>query len=183
MNTLRRKKRTSEPPSWEGLEAHRKAYQNKRLQEGTESLVEDPKELILTQGMKSLVDAEDFDYLNRFNWVYHKAGYASRMSFFMHRIILGCKDGEHTDHIDRNGLNNKKSNLRKCTHGQNQCNKENWNKWGYKGVWKNSRSGRFAVRIQKDHKQYHFGYFDTPHEAHEKYKIESARIHGEFATF
>ena len=102
------------------------------------------REIQLTQGQIALVDDEDFENLNQFKWYANKHGntfYAGRnirvdgkwKQVYMHHTIL---NGKRIDHIDHNGLNNQKSNLRLCTQGQNMMNtqkRENCSSI-YKGV-------------------------------------------------
>lgn len=92
------------------------------------------KEIKLTQGKVALVDDEDFEYLNQFNWYANKdrnTWYAVRFTkkkghgkrIAMHRVILNTPDGLTVDHKDHDGLNNQKYNLRNATYRQNQMNK------------------------------------------------------------
>jgi hypothetical protein len=94
------------------------------------------KEIKLTQGIVTLVDDEDFEYLNQFKWYAINAPrtyYATRNSrikpgkqktIYMHREILNLTDSKvFCDHRDRNGLNNLRSNLRIATPAQNQANR------------------------------------------------------------
>jgi hypothetical protein len=96
------------------------------------------KKIPLTQGQFALVDDDMFDFLNQWKWFYTIAkdehtGYARRktrhpvdnrrFNLSMHRIIMNTKEGEIVDHIDGNGLNNQKSNLRICTAGENAWNR------------------------------------------------------------
>lgn len=84
----------------------------------------------------AIVDDEDYEYLNQFNWSIIKASHSyyalrnlkrinkKQPKILMHRLILGLNSkNEHADHIDGNGLNNQKSNLRKCSHQQNMKNR------------------------------------------------------------
>lgn len=111
------------------------------------------KEIKLTQGKFALVDDEDFDELNKFNWFYCR-GYGFRNSsrlngptrlIPMHRVIMNTPKGMFTDHRDHNGLNNQKNNLRICNHAQNMANRRkqvNGITSKFKGVVVlNSRSG------------------------------------------
>jgi hypothetical protein len=82
--------------------------------------------------MVALVDDEDFTKLSQFKWSvstinnnrYALTGKKDPIagSTAMHRIIMNPPKGMEVDHIDGNGLNNQKSNLRVVTHWQNMCN-------------------------------------------------------------
>lgn len=92
------------------------------------------KEIALTQGKIALVDDEDYERLNQFKWCVQKHGrtyYAMRKfvtphkthkTQFIHQQIITVPPGMETDHIDGDGLNNQKSNLRAVTHWENMQN-------------------------------------------------------------
>jgi hypothetical protein len=92
------------------------------------------KEISLTQGQVALVDDEDYDYLMQWKWHFYKGTHShyavcslprkngKRTGFRMHRLIMNTPPDLVVDHIDHNGLNNQKSNLRNCTKCQNQAN-------------------------------------------------------------
>jgi hypothetical protein len=88
------------------------------------------KEIVLKSGEVTLVDDEDFEFLNQWKWYKSGSGYATRSEgtrrvrtfFWMHRVVLGTPNGMLTDHKDRNKLNNQRSNLRICTPSQNGMN-------------------------------------------------------------
>lgn len=108
------------------------------------------KTIPLTQGHIALVDDNDYDYLMQFKWHYRKSpldnsGYVSRVargingnktSMSMHRDVMGCTFGDKliVDHMDRNGLNNQKSNLRFATCSQNAMNRQAAGMSKYLGV-------------------------------------------------
>jgi len=95
------------------------------------------KTIILTKGYSALVDDDDYDFLSQWKW-YLSNGYAINNDGRkkMHRLVTKAKQGEIVDHIDRNRLNNTKSNLRivgisENVHNQKKrSNTEN----NYKGV-------------------------------------------------
>lgn len=105
----------------------------------------------LNKGKFAQVDDEDYEYLNQFKWHYSEGrggstGYAKRgvnlgnkktETISMHRIILGLKkhDGKIPDHIDGDGLNNQKVNLRIATIRQNGMNRKSWGASKYLGVF------------------------------------------------
>lgn len=152
------------------------------------------KEIKLSQGKTSLVDDEDFEKFNIFNWNAHKKGnsyYAKRgvriklkhKTLLLHREILDAPDGFDVDHIDGNGLNNQKSNLRICTRKQNLWNssphKDNAN--GAKGVSWHKQDKKWRVRIMKDGINYELGLFDSIKEAKNAYNIAAKKYHGSFS--
>lgn len=101
------------------------------------------KKIYLTQGQFTLVDDEDYEYLSKWKWYAHRRDkkytyYAIRTDYSngkkqirMHNAIAlkyGINDYEELDHIDRNGLNNQKDNLRTVTRGENNFNRRNFGK-------------------------------------------------------
>ena len=95
------------------------------------------KQLNLTLGLVAVVDDEDYEWLNKWKWSALQAGpnrfYAVRginnkgktKTFLMHREILKLKrgDGKEVDHVDRDSLNNQRSNLRIVTRKENCANR------------------------------------------------------------
>jgi hypothetical protein len=148
----------------------------------------------LTQGYEAIIDAEDVPLVEGYNWCVSRISktpnrYAQRcvgispFTYMMHRVIMGVDDPKvHIDHIDGNGLDNRKVNLRFATALENQWNKgrNKNNSSGYKGVSYNKRAGKWKSRIKEDKKEIHLGYFDTPEEAYEAYCKAAKELHGEF---
>jgi hypothetical protein len=148
----------------------------------------------LTKNKTAIIDAEDAPKICGWNWSAYKGGrnfYAFRCEtkngknkhVSMHRLILCAKSNLHVDHIDGNGLNNRKENLRMATRSQNQYNSRRRvdNPSGYKGVRSYKDTGKWQARITANKKQYHLGYFDTAEEAHKAYCEASKKLHGEFS--
>ena len=156
------------------------------------------KEIKLTQGKVALVDDEDFEYLNQWKWCAHKAGntfYAVRevriegreYNLSMHRLLLRLKKGDKpvVDHIDRDGLNNQRSNIRVCTTSQNMRNVKKFGEGSYseyKGVTLNKRVNRWHARIRiAPGERLYLGSFDSDVQAALAYNEAAKKYHGEFA--
>src|SRR5208337_4201723 len=100
------------------------------------------REIPLTQGKVTIVDAADYEWLSQWHWSSKKDStgnhYAVRSKISMHRAILGLGLGDprKVDHLDGNGLHNWRSNLRLATNSQNQMNRRKAvnNTWGFIGV-------------------------------------------------
>lgn len=154
------------------------------------------KEIPLTQGKVAIVDAADYEWLSSFKWHAHqpKPGlfYAQRNQPLgngkyrmvrMHREILNAPNELDVDHIDGDGLNNTRRNIRVCSGIQNRRNSRgNRNTVsGYKGVNFDSRYNKWHARIEVNNKRIHLGYFSTPEDAARAYDVAALKYHGEFA--
>lgn len=154
-------------------------------------LINEMKEIKLTRGMVALVDDEDFEYLNQWKWraiPNNKTFYSQRdvqvnnhrFSIKMHRLIMNTPDSMEVDHIDHNGLNNQKSNLRNCTRNENMRNKITWGKSKYKGVC-HLRNNKFLAHIRLSGKLNHLGTFLNEEDAARAYDRAALKYYGEFA--
>ena len=151
------------------------------------------REIKLSQGKVALLDDDDYEYLSQWKWYASKGTdtfYAKRTInakgrvLRMHRVLMNAKKGVIIDHRDRNGLNNQRYNLRKCSSSQNCCNRHPRNNVSsiYKGVSYCNTRNMWVARINKTHKSRHLGYFDTQLEAVIIYNIAARKYHGEFAN-
>lgn len=155
------------------------------------------KQIPLTQGKFALVDDEDFEWLSQWKWCAQKAGeniYAVRDGKFkdgfhqtirMHRAILDLTDPSiFCDHVDGNGLNNQRDNLRRCCHAENSrnINLSKRNKSGFKGVsWYKSTS-KWVAMVRVNGKGVHLGYFSDIADAARAYNEAALKHHGNFAN-
>jgi len=145
----------------------------------------------------TLIDEEDAD-LARLTWHLKSDGYAAHRekrqhppngagrgrNVRMHRVILGAPPGAEVDHINRNRLDNRRSNLRLATRGENarNCKRNTSNTSGYKGVGFNHLAGRWAASVVFEGRTFWVGLFGTPQEAAFAYDFAATALHGEFAA-
>jgi hypothetical protein len=147
------------------------------------------KNISLTQGKFAMVDDEDYEYLNRHKWYFEK-GYAARKEgvirgkiTYMHRVIMQTPDGMDTDHINGNKLDNRRENLRVCTHAQNTRNRNYQinNTSGYKGVSFDKSRNKWHVAIKVNGLHINKGRYDTVEEAARAYDEAARYYFGEYA--
>ena len=153
------------------------------------------KKIKLTQGKHALVDDDDFEFLNQWRWCAHKQRngifYAvrssdtkqKRMMGWMHRIVLNTSKGMETDHINNDGLDNRKINLRVCTRSENLCNRARFknNTSGFKGVSWYKPYEKWTARITVNQKTIFLGYFNDLQQAALAYNKAAVKHQGEFA--
>jgi hypothetical protein len=148
------------------------------------------KQIPLTQGKFAIVDDADYEWLIQRKWYAYdaqkgKGKWYARCSqsvkVDMHRVITNAPKGMDVDHINGNGLDNRRSNLRVCTRTQNQQNIHvTHNKHGYKGV-EQQRGGKYRANIYFDGKRLITRGFNTPEEAARAYDKKARELFGEFA--
>lgn len=146
--------------------------------------------IILSCGTRALVSSEDYERVVVYSWSKRKSGnncYAvteingRRVS--MHQFILG-NPGGIIDHKDKNGLNNRRRNLRKCSNAENLRNqrKHKDGKNDYKGIEFDNRKNRWRAIIKCDGKKFRGKRFRTQLEAAIDYNRLAKIHHGEFAS-
>jgi len=136
-------------------------------------------------GLVALVDDDDYEWLNQWNWTAvsthrRNGGYAMRITdgktLLMHRLILGASEGKEVDHINGNGLDNRRANLRLATRAQGAANRGQFknNKSGFKGVHFDKHQGKWKLTVS--------AHFDTAEEAAHMYDQLVCVLHGEYAN-
>jgi hypothetical protein len=145
---------------------------------------------------EAIVSPEDGDLIAD-NWHVDycnpKRQYAARSTpdtNALHRVImmrmLGRKllQTELVDHVDGNGLNCQRSNLRLATRSQNGANqgKTVRNKSGYKGVCWHADYKKWHAQIKSQGKVFSLGLYDDPEVAYQAYCEKAIELHGEFAN-
>lgn len=152
------------------------------------------RKIKLTRGQFTLVDAKDFNELNKHKWMFGTNGYARRSGsigkekkkmFFMHRLIMAAPDKILIDHINHNGLDNRKANLRFATSSQSNMNRRVSKKPGiskYKGVGFDKRRNKWTAKIKYNKKQKYLGSHTDEKDAARAYNEAAKKYHGRFAV-
>lgn len=150
----------------------------------------------LNKGYVAVIDAADVPLVDRWSWralvesntVYvgrdeRRGRGQKRVRIYLHRVLSSPPDGVGVDHVDGDGLNNRRKNLRHATQLENNRNQKrrNDNTSGLKGVSWNKRDKKWRAAISVLGRTKNLGYFDTPEEAHAAYCIAAIDLHGQFA--
>jgi hypothetical protein len=153
------------------------------------------KKINLTQGYYTIVDDEDYEYLSLKKWHVKLSGGAyacgklwlpeerKSKNIKMHRVILGITDPSViVDHINRDGLDNRRVNLRICSRTQNQANRVvSYGTSRYKGVAFDKKNENWESYIGYQGKKIHLGKFDNEIDAARRYNEEALKLFGEFS--
>lgn len=144
----------------------------------------------------TLVDDEDYDFVKKYNWTLREDGYAARyewskirkntVAIFLHKELTNTTSKQWVDHINRDKLDNRKSNLRVCTISENNQNKDKFyrkdiSKYHSKYVGVRKSLNKWIARIQKDSRYIHLGTYSTEREAALAYNIKAMELFGVYA--
>lgn len=143
------------------------------------------KEIALTKNQVALVDDDDYERVSSAQW--HTTGHGRWLyardgaGLLMHRIIMSPPPGAHIDHINHNGLDNRRANLRLCTREQNMGNRNKADNTSsrYKGVYWDSQRNKWRATIGKDNK--HLGRYKSEEEAARAYNNAANQKYGQYA--
>lgn len=145
------------------------------------------KTIPLTRGRVALIDDDDFEFISQWKWYCDSKGYAARYAgrktILMHRVITNAPQGMDVDHINRISCDNRRSNLRVCTHAENMANSKTYttNDSGYRGVYWNKLEKKWKAKIQVAGKPIHIGTFVDEKEAALAYDKVAKAMLGKFA--
>lgn len=160
------------------------------------------KQLRLTKGYVATVDADDFESVSRTKWcalvIYRKDGsvwnvYGQRRIRradgkagiqLLHRFIMEVDDPNiRIDHVNHDGLNCQRHNLRVCTQSQNLANslKRRDNTSGIKGVYWNKQRSKWVAQIGINGVKKGLGYFPTKEAAGQAYAQAAQSAFGSFS--
>ena len=160
------------------------------------------KEIQLNHGKVALVDDEDFEELNKYKWYAHKMRgdlfYAYRRKrrienqegnrgvISMHKMLIS--DAKEIDHKNGNSLDNRKENLRGCSHSQNIANSKTRTMYGsknktsfFRGVNWSAQRKKWRARVCKNYKVFELGFFNDQLDAAKAYDKKSKELFGDFA--
>lgn len=147
------------------------------------------KVIKLTQGRFALVDDKDFKNLDQWNWCFNN-GYAVRGQHnpltqkteivLMHRAIVGAKKGHLIDHINNDGLDNRRINLRFADKTINALNAKlrKTNTSGFKGVWRD-RDGNWVAETSFKRKKIYIGAYKSKREAAIAFDNKVTELYGD----
>lgn len=149
------------------------------------------KKIKLTQGKYAMIDDEDYERVSQYRWfaarnndksVFYAGRTIDKKNLGMHRFVLNVSDRRiKVDHINHNTLDNRKFNLRVCSHAENCSNRKPVKgRLLPKGVIAIGKN-KYKAQIKKAGKDIHLGYFDSPTEAALAYNKKALELFGEFA--
>jgi len=161
----------------------------------------DTAEVELTKGQTCIIDAEDVPRVKTHRWYAYynpntKSYYAQtnirkggkQTSLKLHRFIMQPQKDQQVDHINHNTLDNRKQNLRLCTHQQNHFNQKPTKSYNgkactskYKGVSWNKLHMKWQVHISINGTLKRLGHFDDEEEAAREYDAMAVRVYGRYA--
>lgn len=156
------------------------------------------KTIMLTQGYIALVDEQDHEALAEYVWgaqVDRNGVYVCRMQrkaecgddkpkkVYMHRQILGATDRRtDVDHINQDGLDNRRANLRSCSRSENNGNRRKYRGTSrYKGVSWDSKNSKWLAQIHLSNRRRYLGRFVLEQDAARAYDAAALLQWGDFA--
>ena len=156
------------------------------------------RKIPLSKQKFAIVDPDDYDRLIKHKWYAQKSSagfYAARSltngkkekrkNAHMHHLVIHIPPGMFCDHINRNGLDNRKANLRPATNAQNMWNRPKLRKYPasrYKGVDWVRKQKSWRARISVNGRRIYIGSFKNQIDSAKAYDRSAKKYHGEFAV-
>lgn len=143
--------------------------------------------VILTKNKFALIDKKDYELINKIKWSsvqpfknkFYAQGWCKKTKkiISMHKYLCNYK---YTDHINGDGLDNRRCNLRESNQSLNMANsiKRKNLKSKYKGVWRQKGCNNFFSSVMKDGKKFYLGSFKTEREAGLAYDKKAIELFG-----
>lgn len=152
------------------------------------------KRIPLTKGFFALVDDGDFDSLSQFKWHVRETGqrrYAIRRQYGgspqwirMHRQIVTALPDEEVDHLNGDGLDNRRKNLRNCSHREN-CrafkSKTQQTSSQFRGVTWHAKAQKWAAQVKMNGRCFYVGLFEGERAAAVARDAKAVELFGSFA--
>jgi len=152
----------------------------------------------LTRGLYAIVDAEDYEKLSKYKWharvdegrrtvyaarnvSYHKNGRRHNRAILMHREIMNPPEGMVVDHINGNGINNRRCNMRVCTQFENTHNNRPRKDGKSRFIGVDPHRDKWRARVCYKGRKHHVGLFDDQVEAAKARDRKALELFGEFA--
>lgn len=133
---------------------------------------------------RALIDLDDIDKASQYKWSLNNKGYVrnTKNNLLLHRLIMDCPKDMEVDHINHDPLDNRKSNLRICTHQQNLMNKslQRNSTSGIVGISWSETFSKWKAYIMVNNKYINLGLFSTKEEAIKAREYAEIEYFGEY---
>jgi hypothetical protein len=144
---------------------------------------------LTNSSLQIIIDDSDYEFLSQFKWRLNSHGYPTAtfnsQATYLHTILLGNhRPYKDVDHINRDKLDNRRSNLRICLireNSRNRCKIKRTASSVFKGVYWNKHARKWTARIRKDYQFYFIGNFDQENHAALAYDLWATLLFGKFA--
>lgn len=164
-------------------ERQMKISEEKKARQNIYTFNDDVAKCTFPDGRFFLIDAIDYEEVSKYLWHIDGNGYVVNIRIgLLHRFLMDCGTNI-IDHVNRDRLDNRRSNLRICNQRENtmNCTKRKRNTTGYKGVYFDKRRDKYYARLQSYGRTINLGYFNSPVDAAKAYDVAAIKSAGKFA--